>query len=640
MPEQDQNRHRFLPAAALIALLLAVILVYLPGLGSGLYVDDYYNLHLLSTVKDEGILAFVGSGVSGPLGRPLSYLSFALQAGSWPANIAAFKWVNLLLHLGNGLLVFFICRACAPFLGLSPQMRDVFCIFSTGIWLVHPMHLTTVLYVVQRMAELSALFVFLGVLGYLAGRRAVEAGRLRAGYVGMTVAVGAGTLAAMLCKENGILLPVLVLVLDWTLLQDRPRPAAYRIWRFICLILPAVLIGGWLLWQAWGSQDTFQWRPYSMYQKSLTEAAVLLVYIWDLFVPRPSAFGLFHDDFPVAAGLLGPAWVLPAVVAIVAMIVCAFLLRRRHPVFAFGVLWFFGAHLLESTHLNLEIYFEHRNYLPSVGLLTLVPWLLARQAPRLQSSSPVVAALCLYLVLTGWVSVQNSLLWRQPLALAEEAVRIHPESRGALAQLGSRYIGAGNLDAARGLYQDMAVRYPTAILPALRLAAISGCIRNEPVAAEEWERLESLADSGGVTGFEFLAELNTQVSVISAGECGHQYAERLTGIVERMTTNPNLPRERGALHELAGALRLTMGDIPATLRHYRLAKETVPTLHRHWLYIELLLKLGRPRAAGDEMAAFRATLKQQPVAWLAYRDKLAVARKLLDTMNGPKGEQP
>ena len=173
MPAHVNHRYRFVAPAAMAFVLLLATLVYLPGLGSGMYLDDFYNLQLLARVKEQGLLAFVGSGASGPFGRPLAYLSFALQAGSWPGNLAAFKVVNLLLHLGNGVLVYFLCRAIAPRVDLPQSSQDLFCIFSTGLWLIHPMHLSTVLYIVQRMTELAAAFVLLGVLAYLAGRRMV-----------------------------------------------------------------------------------------------------------------------------------------------------------------------------------------------------------------------------------------------------------------------------------------------------------------------------------------------------------------------------------------------------------------------------------------------------------------------------------
>ena len=326
----------------LAGLLLLTALVYLPGLRSGLYVDDYYNLAGLSGIGAGGYLNFVFGGTAGPTGRPLSLLSFALQHESWPGNVAAFKAVNLLLHLLNGVLVFLVCRAIARARKLPDGAAMFFCAAATAFWLLHPMHLSTVLYVVQRMTQLSALFVLLGVVGWLHGRRLCGGDRPRAGFIFMTAAVALGSGAAVLCKENGVLLPPLLLVLDRTVLRDAPAPPSYRVWRLCFLILPTLGLASYLLGQLPATGvDHFSQRPYSLVQKSLTEAVVLVVYLFNLVLPRPAAFGLFHDDFPLSVGLLDPPATLGAVLLVATLLGAGVALRRHAPLAAFGLLWFF-----------------------------------------------------------------------------------------------------------------------------------------------------------------------------------------------------------------------------------------------------------------------------------------------------------
>ncbi len=623
-------RYRSVATVAMVFAVLLAALIYLPGLQSGFYLDDYYNLHLLSAVDTDGVLAFVAGGMAGPLGRPLSYLSFALQAASWPGNPVAFKFVNLLLHLANGVLVYLLSRALAPRLGLSHMAGDFFCVFSAGLWLLHPMHLSTVLYIVQRMTQLSAAFVLLGVLGYLVGRRLAEAGQMRRGYITMSLSVILGTLAAALCKENGILLPVLILVLDQTLVGTDREPPGYRRWRWVCLGLPTVMIGAWLVWQAIAFPDAFHWRPYSMYQKALTEAPVLLTYLWNLIVPRPSAYGLFYDDFPVSRSLLEPLITLPAVAMVALLAGAAVLGRRRQPMLAFGLLWFFAGHLLESTHLNLEIFFEHRNYLPSVGLLMLIPWSLLQLESRLPSFRPAAVALCLYAALVAWVSVQNTLLWRQPVLFAQEMVRSHPQSRWALTQLGTRYISTGESEKAAAFYRDLAARFPSAILPWLRLAAIAACFNNEPVPATVWSKLEQMAVATDGAGFDFLAELDTHVLVMARGECPNLDSQRLSRVVDGLAVNPHFVRERPVLYQLSSSLRILLGDFPGALEQQRRAKESGPNLNRHWQYIALLARLGNYQVAAAEIVQFKTALDRKPLTWFAYRDKLAALEQQME----------
>ncbi|MBI2970537.1 MAG: tetratricopeptide repeat protein, partial [Gammaproteobacteria bacterium] len=206
------------PRLLLMLLLSITAAVYIPALDSGYYIDDYYNLRDLSEVAARGYGSYVLSGISGPAGRPLSLLSFAVQHESWPQSPADFKAVNLALHLLIGFLLGVLVRRLGRHLNAGERQASWVGVVAAGIWLLHPMQLTTVLYTIQRMTQLCTLFVLLGLLGFLAGRRLCELRRLRQGYALMSIAIAAGTFLAVLSKENGVLLPLLALIMDVTLL--------------------------------------------------------------------------------------------------------------------------------------------------------------------------------------------------------------------------------------------------------------------------------------------------------------------------------------------------------------------------------------------------------------------------------------
>ena len=145
--------------------LLLVLALYLPGLGGGFVLDDMANLATL-----EGYLqgqlrwqAVVFGNESGLLGRPLAMASFVLNA--IPAGIAPmpFKLVNLLLHLGCAVLVALLTRAVLASLHVSRERARALSLATSLLWAVLPVHVSTVLYVVQRMALLSSLFSLLAL---------------------------------------------------------------------------------------------------------------------------------------------------------------------------------------------------------------------------------------------------------------------------------------------------------------------------------------------------------------------------------------------------------------------------------------------------------------------------------------------
>ena len=86
-------------------------------------------------------------------------------------------------------------------------------------------------------------------------------------------------------------------------------------------------------------------------------------------LPNLAEMGLHHDDFVISKTLLSPWTTLPAIAGLLALAVGALVLRKKHPLITFGIVFFFVAHALESTIIPLEIAFEHRNYLPSYNFV-------------------------------------------------------------------------------------------------------------------------------------------------------------------------------------------------------------------------------------------------------------------------------
>lgn len=173
-------------------------------------------------------------------------------------------------------------------------------------------------------------------------------------------------LLAAFSKENGALLPVFIAVLELTILAKWESGDLFKWWRRLAIWLPSAMIVLYLLYiPRW--QGGYEFREFSLYERVLTEPVVLWDYLQSVFTLQVYKLGLFQDDFPIYSSLGNPK-VLLAILGHTLVIALAFTFRSRFQLFAFGVLWFYAGHLIESTTVALEIYFEHRNYLPLVGL--------------------------------------------------------------------------------------------------------------------------------------------------------------------------------------------------------------------------------------------------------------------------------
>ena len=396
-----QAIRRLGPPIALAALLMAAWLAYWPGRTGAFLFDDFSNL---APLGDYGridawwkVVAFLTSGFAGPTGRPLALATFLLDARNWPASAEAFKLTNVALHLLNGALLAGLCAALARALGLARRPAAWAGVLAAGLWLLDPFWVSTTLYVVQRMAMLAATFTFAGLWGYAHGRALLAQGRRRSGYAWMSVSLALGTLLATLSKENGALLPLLAWVLE-ALVFDRAGKAQEQggrlllWWRRVFIMLPALLVLGYLatflsgLWTGAAAG-----RDFTPLQRLLTESRIVWTYLGDIWLARTHDGGLFHDDIAISTGLLHPRSTLFAVLGILGLAgFAAWSRRARGPVWAaagVAVAFYLAGQVMESTWLQLELAFEHRNYLPAGLMFLPLAMALARAAAPPQENS-------------------------------------------------------------------------------------------------------------------------------------------------------------------------------------------------------------------------------------------------------------
>lgn len=456
---------------AWLALLASAAVCYAPGLTGGFLFDDFANLAPLgwhgSVRSVDTLWAYLRSGFAGPTGRPVALLSFLLDARTWPADPWPFKRTNLVLHLLCGTAVLGCSLRIARALGHAERTVWPIALTGAALWLLHPLWVSTTLYVVQRMAQLSALFVLLALLGWLHGRALLPRAPRRA-YAWMTGSVLLGSLLAVLSKENGALLPMLVGVVEWVLATS-PAPSGVaqrpgRWWRLIFLVLPSVALCLYLLSQINFAADAWPHRAFTQPQRLWTEARIVWVYLGQLWWPGVGGWGFFQDAFPISTGWLTPATTLLSVLGLLALLIAGVLLRRRLPLISLAVLFFLAGHLLESSTIGLELYFEHRNYLPAAFLFLpvgqLVAWGFWRQPSTWSSAAPALmlgmgciaaCALLLHARATHWADTD-----RLQLGWAQQ----HPESARGQDVLVDWLAKQGRIDEAQQVLTDALNRMP------------------------------------------------------------------------------------------------------------------------------------------------------------------------------------
>ena len=299
-------RDRFTNTTSLLVLSLIMLLAcaaYWPGLQGGFLFDDFANLPSLG---DGGPIEswpifwrYITSGTADPIGRPLTLLSFLLDARNWPAHPLPFKRTNLILHLFNGALLYGLLSKLGRALAIEAPRFRIAALLAMALWLLHPLLLSTTLYIVQREAMLPATCAMAGLLVWLHGRAQLAAGRTVAGVSWSILGLGGFTLLGVLAKANGALLPLYALLIEIIILAPRvPMPAgkfqrAHRITLFVFGILPAMAICSYVAWIGVHGIVTGgpALRPWNYAQRLMTEPRVLMDYLKLLWLPRPLSTG-------------------------------------------------------------------------------------------------------------------------------------------------------------------------------------------------------------------------------------------------------------------------------------------------------------------------------------------------------------
>lgn len=447
-----ERTHRTVLTWALLAgLAVVAACAYWPGLAGDFLFDDFVNLNALGRyggVRDwNTLLYYLTSGIADPTGRPVSLLTFLLDARDWPAEPWPFKRTNLLIHLLNGVLLASVLVALGHRMSADTRRIHLAAVLATALWLLSPLWVSTVLYVIQRQAMLAALFMLVGIRLWIASRNAFEDGRVGKGVWLAVLAMPVVGLLAGLSKANGFLLPVLLACLELTVLRYRHGkkvPVARGMRNHVRLgfvWVPSLLILGWLLWQ--GVQTGFDGtlgRPWTLGQRLLSQPRALVEYLHHLWVPGISARGVFADGFVPSRSLLAPWSTLPAMLLVIAALVVGLVQRARWPIISSAILFFFAGHAMESSTLMLEMYFEHRNYLPAVLMFWPLAWWVSGDGKYRRWRLFAIAGYMLIMVLAV---VAQASLWGNPLALARAWAAQNPDSPRAQAYAAIQEVAAG-----------------------------------------------------------------------------------------------------------------------------------------------------------------------------------------------------
>lgn len=531
-----------IPIPLFFLLVIAVGLIYRLALPGFILFDDAANLRQLANLTNWSfVLDFILSGEAGPIGRPLTLVTFAAQAGDWPNDHAALLGMNFLIHqFAMGavfLLAWGLARVRLPDGPCSPPW---IALGVAALWGLSPFLATSHLMISQRMTSLSGLFLFAGLAAFV-WAFPLAPSRPRLARLLMLLGLGLGILLATLCKENGALLPLLALVILWLWIpaEQHPHHGPDRWILFLLGFVPSLALLAYLglVLLPPVLEHGYAGRYFTPAERLMVEPTILLDYLRNLLLPRAGSVSPFMDRYPAPKSWLHPPMTLIAALVWPALLAVAIRLRRAAPVLLFGLLFFLVGHLIESSFIGLELYFAHRNYVPALGLYFALVYLAAMVPAsyrRLAAASVVT-----YSLLFAVVLFQVTSGWSQPRISATLWLNAAPFSERAAQFLAKQYLEEGDLVSAQRILDQAAERQPR--LPFLQIQRTQICLPSESGSAERLalsvERLR-YAQYEPITATELLRSTQSDPAALCPGR---SYSD-LAAMADALLENPPYAR--------------------------------------------------------------------------------------------------
>ncbi len=368
-----------------------------------------------------------------PSNRPLAQLSFGINHALAGLNPWAFKATNLAIHLLIGLLVFVFTRLAyravagdAADRSAEPAGRgDRRRLAAPPAARQHrAVHGTAHGAAVQPGPACRAELLFPGAAADRRGPTGRSSGCWRRCRM---------ALLAFSAKRTRCCCRLLLLVSEITLLRsvciDNRHAAVFMqgVWA-VFIALP--LIAGLVYFATHPGYVNYDGRPFTLEERVLTQTRVLWLYLRWLFVPDVSAFGLFHDDIRLSTGLIEPADDAVRHRRPARPGAAALLLRRGHLSSPSRCCSFSPTTRSSRAVFPLEMVFEHRNYLASLGPLFYLAYLVTVRVskPRDSGRWPWYCSACCSCQLCAWLPISRVDNWSSYKSFILSSAENHPRS--------------------------------------------------------------------------------------------------------------------------------------------------------------------------------------------------------------------
>jgi len=454
------------------ALVLLVTLgAYANSIHNGFAYDDLRAIQDNTRLEDPGDFGtFFGTSYWN-WDNDVTRLYRPLTVWSWAVDQALFGPGPFGVHLVNVLGGALQAGLVYVFLLLLFRKRGL-ALLAALLFALHPVHTEVLANGVGRSEIAGGIFLMAGAILHVLGARRARPGRLGTlppplYLLGTALCL----MIALLFKESAVVLPALLVLADWLVLEEgRVRPALRRLPAAAVYAVPVV---AYLLLRAsviGTSLPAVQevMIPLSAAERVLYASGTLVAYLGQLAVPWRLLCEYSDYRTPLTASLSQPVPALSLVVWIVLGFLVVRLARRRAMTPLYGIGWFWIAILPVSNLLFPigTIRADRLLFIPSLGFTLVLAWLILLLARRWSTVAWVLAAAVLGFY--GWRTVTRNPDWKSQESIWTADLAKNPGSAVGWTLLGDVRRQQGRFEEAEADYRrafelrDRAWFYPEA----------------------------------------------------------------------------------------------------------------------------------------------------------------------------------
>ncbi len=449
-------------AFVFFALFIALTLIYGNSFDNSFHFDDTPNIVKNPNIHPDPLSwkelkkSFYGlESNHEKIKRPFSYLTLAVNYYFSGKNVFSYHVVNFGIHFITAVFLFLLIYNILQLPLLKERYAKsayAIALLAVFFWATHPIQLTAVTYIVQRMAALAGMFYVMAMYFYLKARTNPRSAR----QIVFFSLCATAALLAFASKENAAMLPVALFLFDLFLIQGVNKDSVKSAARFavVPLLIFALISIFYVDFSSFLSG--YESRFFTPAQRLMTEPRGLMLYVSLLVYPVSSRLMLVHD-IPVSHSLIDPWSTAASILLIIAVLAAALYYSKKWPLIAFCVVFFFINHVIESSIIPLELVYEHRNYIPSMFffVLTAVVMVSVLDYFSYKPSIQFIMAFgfCFLLAAQAHTTYEQNEIWQNEILLWSDNANKAPGLSRVHTNLGHAYVDAGINSAAVERFQ-------------------------------------------------------------------------------------------------------------------------------------------------------------------------------------------